>query len=144
MGFEGFDIQPLKDFVEALGYELHIKETFISQIVFDIRKEKSPCSLCANLRRGKIIAYAKELGCNKLAYGHHLDDGIETFFMNLFFAGKLGVFTPGHMAGPFRHHGHPADDCGRRKDTSFNSWRQKAFPFCTTLARQTEKQSGKK
>lgn len=94
MGFEGFDIQPLKDFVEALGYELHIKETFISQIVFDIRKEKSPCSLCANLRRGKIIAYAKELGCNKLAYGHHLDDGIETFFMNLFFAGKLGVFTP--------------------------------------------------
>lgn len=94
LGFEGMDLSPLQQFVESLGHELHIKETNISQIVFDIRQEKNPCSLCANLRRGILYDYAKSLGCNKVAYGHHLDDGIETFFMNLLFGGKLGVFKP--------------------------------------------------
>lgn len=94
LGFEGMDLSPLKNYVESLGHELHIKETNISQIVFDIRREKNPCSLCANLRRGILYDYAKSLGCNLVAYGHHLDDGIETFFMNLLFGGKLGVFKP--------------------------------------------------
>ncbi|MED3662691.1 tRNA 2-thiocytidine biosynthesis TtcA family protein [Ureibacillus terrenus] len=94
LGFDGMDLSPLQNYVESLGHELHIKETKISQIVFDIRQEKNPCSLCANLRRGILYDYAKSLGCNKVAYGHHLDDGIETFFMNLLFGGKLGVFRP--------------------------------------------------
>lgn len=94
LGFDGMDLSPMKQFVEELGHELHIKETNISQIVFDIRQEKNPCSLCANLRRGILYDYAKSLGCNKVAYGHHLDDGIETFFMNLLFGGKLGTFKP--------------------------------------------------
>lgn len=94
LGFDGMDLSPMQKFVNDLGHELHIKETNISQVVFDIRQEKNPCSLCANLRRGILYDYAKALGCNKVAYGHHLDDGIETFFMNLLFGGKLGVFQP--------------------------------------------------
>lgn len=94
LGFEGMDLSPLQNYVKSLGHELHIKETKISQIVFDIRQEKNPCSLCANLRRGTLYDYAKSLGCNKVAYGHHLDDGIETFLMNLLFGGKLRVFQP--------------------------------------------------
>ncbi|HHY72152.1 MAG TPA: tRNA 2-thiocytidine(32) synthetase TtcA [Bacillus bacterium] len=94
LGFEDLDILPLKKFVEELGTKLYIKETNISQIVFDYKQEKNPCSLCANLRRGILFEYAASLNCNKLAYGHHLDDGIETFFMNLFYGGKLGVFKP--------------------------------------------------
>ena len=73
---------------------MNSKETNISQIVSDVKKEKNPCSLCANLRRGILFDYAASLNCNKLAYGHHLDDGIETFFMNLFYGGKLAVFKP--------------------------------------------------
>lgn len=94
LGFKDFDILPLEKFVKELGHELYIKETNISNIVFDYKKEKKPCSLCANLRRGILFDYASTLDCNKLAYGHHLDDGIETFFMNLFYGGKLGVFKP--------------------------------------------------
>lgn len=94
LGFEDFDILPLKKFVNELGLELYIKETNIGQIVFDYKNEKNPCSLCANLRRGNLYSYAASLSCNKIAYGHHLDDGIETFFMNLFYGGKLGVFKP--------------------------------------------------
>jgi tRNA(Ile)-lysidine synthase TilS/MesJ len=94
LGFEDFDILPLEKFVKELGTKLYIKETNISQVVFDYRKEKNPCSLCANLRRGILFEFAASLNCNKLAYGHHLDDGIETFFMNLLYGGKLGVFKP--------------------------------------------------
>lgn len=94
LGFENFNALPLKNFVKELGHELYIKETNISQIVFDYKQEKNPCSLCANLRRGILFEYSASLDCNKLAYGHHLDDGIETFFMNLFYGGKLGVFKP--------------------------------------------------
>lgn len=94
LGFEDVDLSPLEQFVKQLGHELYIKETNISHIVFDKRQEKNPCSLCANLRRGILFEYAASLHCNKVAYGHHLDDGIETFFMNLFYGGKLGVFKP--------------------------------------------------
>lgn len=94
LGFGGMDLGPMKDYVAKLGHELHIKETSIGEIVFDIRQEKNPCSLCANMRRGTLYEYARTLGCNKVALGHHLDDGLETFFMNLFFNGKMGSFQP--------------------------------------------------
>ena len=68
--------------------------TQISKIIFDVRKEKNPCSLCAKMRRGALHTAAKELGCNKVALGHHLDDVVETFMLNLFFEGRLGCFQP--------------------------------------------------
>lgn len=94
LGFDGMDLSEMKEFVERLGHTLYIQETNISEVVFDIRKEKNPCSLCANMRRGSLYSVAKELGCNKVALGHHLDDGMETFFMNLLFNGKIGSFQP--------------------------------------------------
>ncbi len=92
----GFDIDnaPLRIWIEKLGYNLVHRETAIADIVFDIRKEEKPCSLCANMRRGALNNVAKELGCNKVALGHHLDDAIETFFLNLFYAGKSRIFQP--------------------------------------------------
>ncbi|CAM3321352.1 tRNA 2-thiocytidine biosynthesis TtcA family protein [Vagococcus fessus] len=90
----GMDIKPMEEFVASLGYELEVVPTNISTVVFDIKKERSPCSLCAKLRRGILNKRAKELGCNKLALGHHLDDAIETFFMNFLFHGKMASFDP--------------------------------------------------
>ncbi|MGF7183989.1 tRNA(Ile)-lysidine synthase TilS/MesJ [Desulfitispora alkaliphila] len=94
MGFEGVDISPLENYVAALGNELQIKHTLIGKIIFEEREEKNPCSLCANMRRGAMYNFAKALGCNKAALGHHLDDAVETFFMNMIFNGKMGTFQP--------------------------------------------------
>ncbi len=94
LGFDGMDINPLIDYVSQLGYELNVEETLIGKIVFDVRQEKNPCALCANLRRGALYQTAKQLGCNKVALGHHLDDAIETFFMNFIFNGQMSIFQP--------------------------------------------------
>lgn len=93
MGME-MDLTPLKDFCRELGYTLDIVPTDIAKIVFDIRQEKNPCSLCANLRRGILYQTAKERGCSKVALGHHLDDAIETFMMNWLFHGEFRSFEP--------------------------------------------------
>ncbi len=77
-----------------LGVEYVLKRTNIGEIVFDIRHEKSPCSLCARMRRGALHDAAKEAGCNKIALGHNYDDVVETFVMNLFIEGRLGCFAP--------------------------------------------------
>ncbi len=63
-------------------------------MVFDYRREKNPCALCAKLRRGALHTAAQELGCNKVALGHHLDDAVETFYMNLWREGRIGCFSP--------------------------------------------------
>ncbi len=94
MGFAGVEPQPMQEFVEKLGYELEVVPTNIAKVVFEIREERSPCSLCAKLRRGTLYTRAKELGCNKVALGHHLDDAVETYFMNFLFHGQLNSFEP--------------------------------------------------
>ena len=84
--------------IEALCKELEIpygvKQTQIGEIVFDARQESNPCSLCARMRRGALHDTAKELGCNKIALGHHYDDAVETLLMNLLFEGRIGCFQP--------------------------------------------------
>lgn len=77
-----------------LDIEYHLIETDIGSIVFDVRKEPNPCSLCARMRRGALHDAAKACGCNKLALGHHNDDAVETFVMNLFKEGRIGCFSP--------------------------------------------------
>ena len=94
MGFEGVDFSPIQKFCDELGVEYHIVKSQIAKIVFDVRKEASPCSLCAKMRRGALHTAAKELGCNTVALGHHFDDVVETFMLNLFFEGRLGCFQP--------------------------------------------------
>jgi tRNA(Ile)-lysidine synthase TilS/MesJ len=93
MGWE-MDIAPLEDLCSNLGIPFNVEKTRISRIVFEVRQEKNPCSLCAKLRRGALHKAAKELGCNRVALGHHLDDVIQTFFLNLIYTGKMDTFKP--------------------------------------------------
>lgn len=79
---------------DRLQVPFSLVHTQIGEIVFDIRKEPNPCSLCANMRRGALHDAAKAAGCNKLALGHHNDDVIETFMMNLLKEGRIGCFSP--------------------------------------------------
>lgn len=74
--------------------EYILQRTRIGEIVFDIRKEDHPCSLCARMRRGALHDAAKAAGCNKIALGHHYNDAVETFMMNLFIEGRIGCFSP--------------------------------------------------
>ena len=94
MGFEGGDFSPLEDFYRELGVAYEIVKTNLAEIIFEIRKEPNPCSLCARMRRGILHDCAKRFGCNKLALGHHHDDVLETFMMNLCNEGRLGTFSP--------------------------------------------------
>lgn len=82
------------DFCENIGVNYHVEKTHIGEIVFDIRQEKNPCSLCARMRRGALYNSATELGCNKISLGHNYDDVVETFIMNLFTEGRIGCFSP--------------------------------------------------
>lgn len=88
------DYSPIEELCSRMGAEYLVKRTQIGEIVFDVRQESSPCSLCARMRRGALHDTAKELGCNKVALGHHYNDAVETFVMNLFNEGRLGCFSP--------------------------------------------------
>ena len=88
------DYQPLANLFAQEGIPYEIRRTDIGPVVFDYRKEPNPCALCAKMRRGALHAAAQELGCNKVALGHHLDDAVETFYMNLWREGRIGCFSP--------------------------------------------------
>jgi len=94
MGFDGMDFSPIADLCRTLDVPYHVIPTQISHIIFDVRKETNPCSLCAKMRRGSLHTAAKELGCNRVALGHHFDDVVETFMLNLFHEGRIGCFQP--------------------------------------------------
>ncbi len=93
-GFDFFDVNFLQQTCNKLEVPLIIEESHIKEIVFDIRKEKRPCSLCANIRRGILNSVAIREGCNKIALGHNEDDVLETFLMNLFLTGSFSTFGP--------------------------------------------------
>ncbi len=88
------DYSNLKKFCDEINVELYIEKTDIKHIVFDIRKESNPCSLCAKMRRGALNSVCNRLGCNKLALAHHLQDVVTTFFMSLFYEGRLSTMLP--------------------------------------------------
>lgn len=94
MGFAGADFSPLREYCEKLGVPFFLKRTQIAEIIFDIRKEKNPCSMCAKMRRGALCDLAREHGYNKIALGHHNDDAVETFYLSLFFEGRISCFSP--------------------------------------------------
>lgn len=93
-GSNTFDTTDLESMCKEKNIPYVIEKTNIKEVVFDIRKEKNPCSLCANLRRGALNSVAKEHGCNKIALGHHKDDVIETFLLSLFYEGHIHTFSP--------------------------------------------------
>lgn len=86
--------EEIEKLCQKLGVEYHLEPTELYHIIFETRKEKNPCSLCARMRRGLLHDTAKEAGCNKIALGHHLDDAAETFMMNLFSGGRISCFSP--------------------------------------------------
>ncbi len=94
LGFKGMDFAPVAEMCAQLGIEYKCIKTDIREIVFDVRKEENPCSLCAKMRRGALNDAMKTMGANKLALGHHFDDAIETFLMSLLLEGRIGCFKP--------------------------------------------------
>ena len=94
--FDGIvsDFSEIQKLCDEWGVEYVVKPTEIGKIIFEIRKESNPCSLCARMRRGCLHDVAKEYNCNKIALGHHYDDAVETFIMNLFNEGRVGCFQP--------------------------------------------------
>ncbi len=94
LGIEGMDFTPVADWCAAHEIPYTVIPTEINNIIFNIRKEKNPCSMCAKMRRGALHGALQERGIKKIALGHHYDDAIETFYMNLFYAGSLSCFQP--------------------------------------------------
>ncbi len=88
------DFSAVTDYFNSIGVKHIIKRTEIGTVIFDIRQETNPCSLCARMRRGALHDMVNELGFNKIALGHHYDDAVETFVMNLFNEGRIGCFSP--------------------------------------------------
>lgn len=94
LGFEGMDFSPIQALCDKLEVPYYVVDTDIAEIIFEARKESNPCSLCAKMRKGALNEKAKELGCNKVAYGHHKDDVVETFFMSMIYEGRIHSFAP--------------------------------------------------
>lgn len=93
MGYKA-DFDPVRRMCDELGVEYIVKETNIKEIIFDIRHEKNPCSLCAKMRRASLNDAAIEAGARKIALGHHNDDVLETFLLSLMYEGRIHCFSP--------------------------------------------------
>lgn len=94
----GADYTPVAEYCERLGVRYVLEKTELYDVIFNVRKEKNPCSLCAKMRRGALNGVLLREGCNKLALGHHADDVVETLLMSLFYEGRLNTFKPvSHM-----------------------------------------------
>ena len=94
LGFHNLNLNKIKELCQELDIPYTIVKTKIADIVFDIKKEKNPCALCAKMRKGAMTNIMKELGCNKIAYGHQKDDIIESFMMSLLYEGRIHTFSP--------------------------------------------------
>lgn len=94
LGLPGAVYDDIQTLCNSIGVPYTVVHTDIGQIIFEERKEKNPCSLCAKMRKGALNTKAEELGCNKVALGHNKDDVVETFFMSLFYEGRINCFAP--------------------------------------------------
>jgi len=93
-GRTGADFSPIETYCTRLDVPFHLLTSEISHIIFDLRREKNPCSMCAKMRRGALHHAMVEAGIHKIALGHHFDDAVETFFLSLFYEGRLSCFQP--------------------------------------------------
>ena len=90
----GMDYSDVAVFCEKLDVPYTVVKTQIGPIIFDHRKEKNPCSMCAKMRRGALNQAILDRGIRKLALGHHYDDAVETFVMSLIYEGRISCFQP--------------------------------------------------
>ena len=93
-GRPGMDFSPIQAFCQELNVPYTIINSEIHHVIFDLRKEKNPCSMCAKMRRGALHGALQEKGITKIALGRHVDDAVETLFMSLIFEGRLSCFQP--------------------------------------------------
>ncbi len=93
LGFN-MDFSPIEKYCDTLDVPMTVVHTEIAPVIFDYRKEKNPCSMCAKMRRGAINQALLDRGLNKLALGHHYDDAVETFMMSLLYEGRISCFQP--------------------------------------------------
>ncbi len=94
LGFNNLDLSKIKELCESLNVTYHIEKTDIYDVVFNVRKESNPCSLCAKMRKGALNDAMKKIGCNKIAYAHHKDDVIDTMLLSLIYEGRFHTFSP--------------------------------------------------
>ncbi len=117
---EQTDFSELENFCSTLNIKYVVKRTQLGDLIFKTRQESNPCSLCARMRRGMLHDLAKELGCNKIALGHNLEDCVETFFMNLLNGGNIGCFSPKtYLSRKNIHMIRPLIFCEENKITAF-------------------------
>ena len=90
----GADYAPIAALCQREGIPYTLIPTEIQHIIFDLRREKNPCSMCAKMRRGALHAALQERGLTKIALGHHYDDAVETMIMSLFLEGRISCFQP--------------------------------------------------
>ena len=90
----GMDYSGIEGLCKEICVPFHLVKTEIGPIIFDHRKEKNPCSMCAKMRRGALNQALLDHGLNKLALGHHYDDAVETFVMSLIYEGRISCFQP--------------------------------------------------
>lgn len=94
LGLGNMDLEPIRKLCLDFEIPYHVVATDIGKVLFDIRKETNPCSLCAKMRKGALNNKALELGCTKIAYAHHRDDLIETAMLSLIYEGRFHAFSP--------------------------------------------------
>lgn len=94
LGFANLDLTEIKKLCEKLEVPYTVVKTQIGQIVFEERRENNPCALCAKMRKGALNEAMKQLGCNKIAYAHHMDDVVETMMLSLLYEGRFHTFSP--------------------------------------------------
>lgn len=94
LGFANLDLSEIKKLCEKLVVPYTVVKTQIGQIVFEQRQENNPCALCAKMRKGALNEAMKQLGCNKIAYAHHMDDVVETMMLSLLYEGRFHTFSP--------------------------------------------------
>lgn len=94
LGFANLDLTEIKKLCEKLEVPYTVVKTQIGQIVFEQRQENNPCALCAKMRKGALNEAMKQLGCNKIAYAHHMDDVVETMMLSLLYEGRFHTFSP--------------------------------------------------
>ena len=117
------DYSQIQALCDRLTVPYIIRKTYLGPLIFEERQEENPCSLCARMRRGILHNLCVEEGISKLALGHHFDDAVQTFFMNLFYGGKLGCFSPvirgaaRRLELPVVKSNCPVDGVTARKDT---------------------------
>lgn len=103
-GFPDYRTDIIETYLQSKNFSYLMKSTNAYQIIDEKRRPGSSyCAFCARLRRGFLYAAAEQLGCNKIALGHHLDDCIETLLLNQFYAGRLASMAPKLLADNGKH-----------------------------------------